>query len=172
MLLTSGVNFGFYRTIPHLSGVVLGFGFLVLCVGFGLGSLFTAFPQLHLVLKVVGGLYLLYLAWRIATTTTISNASADARPMSFMEASLFQWVNPKAWAMAITAVTVYTSTNSPLWSLSLVIAVFLSINMPCVVLWTGFGTAFRRFLENPRVLRWFNRTMGILLVLSIIPMIG
>ena len=118
MLLASGVNFGFRRSLPHLAGVAIGFLWLILAVGFGLGTLLTLFPPLHLGLKIAGGAYLLYLAWKIASARTLSDGkTAAARPMTFFQAVLFQWVNPKAWVMAVTAMEVrkinISSTISP-----------------------------------------------------------
>ncbi len=113
MLLASGVNFGFVRTIPHMLGIGIGFLVLLLAVGFGLGAVLTAFPALHTGLKIAGGVYLLYLAWKIAMSRSLaSKGEAKARPMSFIEAAAFQWVNPKAWVMAITAMAVYTNPDA------------------------------------------------------------
>ena len=106
MLMTSGLNFGFARTLPHCFGVSLGFGFMVLVVGFGLGALFAAYPVLYQVLKYVGAAYLLYLAWRIATATGV-HGDSRARPFTFFQAAAFQWVNAKGWVMAVGAVTAY-----------------------------------------------------------------
>src|SRR5690349_4584797 len=102
MLLASGVNFGIIRTIPHILGIGSGFMTLLLAVGFGLGAVLTAFPVLHLALKIAGGAYLLYLAYRTAMSRSLKDGVAKARPMTFLEAAAFQWVNPKAWVMALT----------------------------------------------------------------------
>ena len=113
MLLASGVNFGFARTVPHMLGISAGFLSLLLGVGFGLGAVLTTFPSLHLVRKIAGGAYLLYLAWRIAMSRSLGRAGeAAARPMTFLEATAFQWVNPKAWVMAVTAMAVYTNPQA------------------------------------------------------------
>ena len=112
MLMASGANFGFGRTLPHLAGVAIGFAILLLAVGLGLGGLFTAFPFLHVVLKVVGAGYLLWLAWKIATAKGVSGKAGGGRPITFLQAVGFQWVNPKGWSMALTAITVYSSGGS------------------------------------------------------------
>ena len=112
MLMASGLNFGLSRTVPHGFGVPLGFGFMVLVVGFGLGAFFAAFPIAYQVLKYVGAAYLLYLAWRIATAAGVHNENARARPFTFFQAAAFQWVNAKAWVMAIGAVTAYAGITS------------------------------------------------------------
>src|SRR5690606_8278943 len=117
MLMASGVNFGFRRTIPHMLGIGVGFLTLLLGVGLGLGAALTAFPALHLALQVAGGVYLLYLAWRVASTRSLGDgASASTRPMTLLEAAAFQWINPKAWVMALTGIAVYSSPESPFLS--------------------------------------------------------
>lgn len=172
MLLASGVNFGFIRTIPHMLGVGIGFFVMLLAVGFGLGAVFTAFPALHLVLKVLGSAYLLYLAWRIATTRSLAKeGKAGTVPMTFLEAAAFQWVNPKAWVMALSAMAIYTNPDRPFLSIWIVAAAFALVNLPSVSSWAGFGTALRGFLSDPVRLKWFNIAMGVLLVLTLWPMV-
>lgn len=172
MLLASGVNFGFVRTIPHMCGIGFGFFTLLLGVGFGLGALLVAFPQLHFALKVLGGAYLLYLAWKIATSRKMgSGGEARARPMSFVEASLFQWVNPKAWVMAVTAMALYQDAQNPYWSVLLIGLVFALTNFPSVSTWAAFGVALRGFLSDPVRLKWFNIAMGVMLAATLWPML-
>ena len=172
MLLASGVNFGFARTIPHAFGIGFGFLSLLLAVGFGLGAVLTAFPVLHTVLKIVGCGYLLYLAWRIAMSRTMASAAdANARPISFLEAAAFQWVNPKAWVMAVTAMAVYTSPEAPFLSVIIIGLVFAAVNVPTVSTWAGFGVAMRGFLANPIRLKWFNIGMGVMLAATLVPML-
>lgn len=172
MLLASGVNFGFRRTVPHMLGIGFGFASLLLGVGFGLGALLTAFPALHLALKLAGGAYLLYLAWRIASSRTLAEAGNALRPMSFGEAAAFQWINPKAWVMAVTAMAIYTSPEEPVLSVLLVATAFALVNVPSVSVWAGFGTALRGWLSDPGRLRWFNVTMGLLLAATLWPMLA
>ncbi|TQV81622.1 LysE family translocator [Denitrobaculum tricleocarpae] len=173
MLLASGVNFGFWRTVPHMFGIAAGFGSLLLCVGFGLGALLTSFPALSIVLKFLGGSYLLYLAWRIAMSRSIGETGTEtgSSPMTFVAAAAFQWVNPKAWMMAITAMTVYSNPNAPYLSVFMIAAAFVVVNFPSVSTWVGFGTMLRSFLEDPVRLKWFNIAMGSLLALTIVPML-
>jgi threonine/homoserine/homoserine lactone efflux protein len=172
MLLTSGVNFGFTRTIPHMLGIGIGFVVLLLAVGLGLGAVLTAFPALHTGLKIAGGAYLLYLAWKIAMSRSIEGkGEAKSRPMTFLEAAAFQWVNPKAWVMAVTAMAVYTDPAAPLWSVFLIGLVFGIVNLPSVSTWAGFGMALRGFLADPTRLKWFNIAMGILLAATLWPMV-
>ena len=174
MLLASGVNFGFSRTIPHMLGIGVGFLTLLFGVGFGLGAVLSAYPALHLALKIGGGAYLLYLAWRIAMARSMGDGGAkqsDARPMTFLEAAAFQWVNPKAWVMAVTAMAIYTTPQAQFLSVTLVAVAFAIVNVPCVSIWAGFGVALRGFLADPVRLKWFNIAMGLMLVASLWPML-
>lgn len=169
MLMASGANFGFRASIPHMIGVSGGFLLLVVAVGLGLGGLFAAYPELHDVLAVAGGLYLLWLAWKIATSSGLGMGEAGARPQTFLQAAAFQWVNPKAWAMALGAVTAYAPRDGYVANILVVSVIFTAINLPCVASWTGFGVGLRRFLDRPAVLRAFNVGMALLLVLSLAP---
>ncbi|GAA4116485.1 LysE family translocator [Aminobacter aganoensis] len=172
MLLASGVNFGFVRTIPHMLGIGIGFLTLLLGVGFGLGAVLSAFPMLHGGLKIAGGAYLLYLAWRIGMSRSLGkDGEAQARPMTFLEAAAFQWVNPKAWVMAVTAMAVYTSPESPFLSVLLISGAFALVNLPSVSSWAGFGMVLRGFLADPVRLKWFNIGMGLLLAATLWPML-
>tara|TARA_R110000868_G_scaffold102649_5_gene282743 strand:- start:2071 stop:2667 length:597 start_codon:yes stop_codon:yes gene_type:complete len=172
MLLASGVNFGFRRTLPHMLGIGVGFFSLLLAVGFGLGALLTAFPSLHLALKIGGGLYLIYLAWRIAMSRSLPGKTDSAgRPMWFIEAAGFQWINPKAWMMAVTSMAIYTNPQSPFASVFLVAGAYVLVNFPSVSVWTGFGVVLRSFLDDPVRLKWFNIAMGVALVLTLLPML-
>ena len=171
MLLASGVNFGFRRTIPHMFGIAVGFAVLLLSVGFGFGAMLKIYPDLYAVLKVLGGAYLLYLSWRIAMTRAVATGNAGKAPMTIWAAAAFQWVNPKAWMMAVTAMSLYTSPEMPYVSVVLVALAFVLVNFPSVSIWAGCGTALRSFLANPVKLKWFNITMGVVLALTTIPMV-
>jgi threonine/homoserine/homoserine lactone efflux protein len=172
MLLASGANFGLRRTVPHLTGVMVGFFVLILCVGLGLGGLFAAYPVLHTVLKVLGGLYLLYLAFKIATADGVGGGKTGGKPQTFWQAAAFQWINPKAWAMALGAVTTYAPQAHYVANVVIIAAVFAAINIPCVTTWAAFGMGLRRFLDRPKVLRAFNLIMAALLVLSLYPIVA
>ncbi|MBB3607510.1 LysE family translocator [Rhizobium sp. BK602] len=171
MLFASGVNFGFRRTIPHMLGIGVGFLSLLLGVGLGLGALLHTVPLLYTVLKFAGGAYLVWIAWKIATSRSISERESGAQPMSFMSAAVFQWVNPKAWVMAVTAMATYTNPQLYLISVLLVGFAFAAVNVPSVSTWAGFGSALRDWLSDPVRLKWFNITMAVLLVLSLWPML-
>ena len=172
MLLASGVNHGFRRTIPHMLGIGVGFLVLLLCVGFGLGEMLQRLPALYLALKVAGGAYLIYLAWRIAMSRSISDGgTVGARPMNFLEAAAFQWVNPKAWAIAIVAMATYTNAANATVSIILVALAFFFVNLPSASIWTMFGSMLREWLNHPTRLKVFNISMAILLVVSLWPML-
>ncbi|MGF6553426.1 LysE family translocator [Paraburkholderia youngii] len=169
MLLASGVNFGFRRTLPHLSGISVGVVLLMLSVGVGLGEAFAHFPVLYTVLEVVSVAYLLYLAWKIGTSGELKLRNGERRPMRFHEAIAFQWVNPKAWMMVLTAATTIHLSNSFGMNAVAMAAVFYVIGFPCICVWAGFGTAMREVLSNPKRLRIFNVAMALLLVGSLYP---
>lgn len=170
MLMASGANFGFRRTVPHMLGVSLGFAMMTFLVGAGLTGLFQTHPVATTALEVVSVAYMLWLAWKIAHAAAPKDRQARGTPMTFLQAAAFQWVNPKAWAMALSAVTLY-SPNRSLWTVALVAAIFGAVNLPSVSLWTLTGQQLRRVLTNPRRLTIFNWTMAGLLVLSLAPVL-
>jgi threonine/homoserine/homoserine lactone efflux protein len=170
MLMASGANFGFARTVPHMLGIAIGFTAMVFLVGMGLAGLFQAEPRAVVALAVVSVAYMLWLAWKIAHAAPPEPGRAGGRPLTFLQAALFQWVNPKAWAMALTAVSVHAPDRS-VWAVAVVALVFGAINFPSVSVWTLVGQEMRRFLTNPARLRAFNWTMAALLVLSLAPVL-
>ena len=170
MLMASGANFGFRRTVPHMLGVSLGFVLMAFLVGVGLAGLFQTYPVAVTALEVVSVVYMLWLAWKIAHAAAPKDREVGVSPMTFLQAAAFQWVNPKAWAMALTAVTVYAPDRS-LWTVALVAAIFGAVNLPSVSLWTLIGQQLRRVLTNARRLTIFNWTMAGLLVLSLAPVL-
>lgn len=172
MLLASGVNFGFARTIPHMLGVNFGFVLMILIVGAGIGQVFAVVPQLYLMLKVISVAYMLWLAWNIATSGPVDkSADSGAKPMTFLAAAAFQWVNPKAWAMILTAVAAYTLPGQFLYSLGVMALVFGFINFPSIACWAGFGVALRDLLRDPARVRIFNYVMAGLLIASLVPVV-
>ncbi|MGE8187073.1 LysE family translocator [Pseudomonas sp. NPDC086278] len=172
MLLASGVNFGFNRTIPHMLGITCGFFVLVVAVGFGLGAVFQTYPLLYTVLRYVGAAYLLYLAWKIAHSGPMSEREGgESQPISYLSAAAFQWVNPKAWIMAIGAISTYTPMQGYFTNVIVIAAVFALINLPSVSVWAGCGTLLRNVLKDQRWLRLFNWGMALLLVASLYPLL-
>lgn len=170
MLLASGVNFGFRRTLPHMLGISVGHGVLVTSIGMGLSGLFQAVPQAMIVLKVVSVVYMLWLAWKIANAAAPEGREAEGKPFSFLQAAAFQWVNPKAWAMALGAISAYSGQGG-LTSVLTIAAVFAAVNLPSVSLWAAMGEGLRGWLQSPARLRAFNWTMAVLLVASLIPVL-
>lgn len=173
MILASGVNFGLRRSLRHLAGICLGFGFMLAVVGLGLHAVLDAYPIILKTLRYVGAAYLLWLAYKLATAAPPSaQGTGNAQPMGFWAAVAFQWVNPKAWIMTMTAMTTYVLPTQPQTSQVLWLsAVFMLVNIPCVSAWAVFGSAMRALLQNPVRLRIFNITMALGLVASLYPML-
>jgi threonine/homoserine/homoserine lactone efflux protein len=171
MLFASGMNFGYQRTIPHILGIAAGFFLMLVSVGLGLGQLLERFPLVYQGLKFAGGAYLLHLAWRIANAGPLEAGEGRGRPMRFYEAVAFQWVNPKAWVMAVTAMAAYSDGAKFLASIGIIAVTFTLINLPCVSTWAVFGAGLKRFLSNRRTLRLFNVAMALALVASLWPML-
>jgi threonine/homoserine/homoserine lactone efflux protein len=167
MILASGANYGVARSLPHLLGISLGHALMVLLVGVGLAGVFDALPWTRALLAAVSVCYLLWLAWRIATAPPPERAAVDGRPLTFLEAATFQWVNPKAWTMSLSAVTLFAAGGA--WAVPLVALAFLMVNLPSVSCWLLLGVQMRRWLTSPARLRAFNWTMAALLVASLGP---
>lgn len=170
MLMASGANYGFTRSIPHMMGISIGFALMIVLVGAGLAQIFEAYPVSYTVLKALSVLYLSYLAWKIATAAPIRKSAEEGRPMTFLQAAAFQWVNPKAWAMALTALSVY-APGQTLAAFALVAVIFATVNLPAITLWTVLGQQMARVLTNPRRLTIFNWTMAGLLIASLYPVL-
>jgi len=175
MLLASGANFGLRRTVPHMLGISLGHAFMVSMVGLGLLQVFELYPWVRTALMVICAVYLLYLAWKVANAAPPADAPSDARPLTFLQAAAFQWVNPKAWYMAIYAQTNFAPEDGIMGMVWLgaitVAAIFAVTNLPSVTVWAWGGVKIRRWLDGPGRLRAFNITMAVLLVLSLYPML-
>jgi threonine/homoserine/homoserine lactone efflux protein len=167
--MNSGANFGFKKTIPHMLGVGMGFTLMIALVGLGVIKLFDAFPLSYEILKVLSIMYLLYLAFKIATSTgNIEQKSSSAKPFNFVQAALFQWINPKAWTMALTSISIYAPTKS-LSAVLLVAIVFGIVNLPCISAWVVLGQKIQILLTDKKRLRAFNISMALLLILSLYP---
>jgi threonine/homoserine/homoserine lactone efflux protein len=167
MLTSSGIRFGFQRSIPHMLGITVGFGSMLALSAAGIGTLIVAMPAIHVVLKVLGSAYLLTLAWQLRSMGFQQNGSAAARPMSFLGAAAFQYVNPKAWVMAVTGASAFLPIVQPVWfAIALFCIVFCTVNLPCISLWTGTGAALRRYLTQPLWQRVFCAVMMALTVYS------
>jgi len=172
MLASSGLNYGVRRTVPHMAGITVGFMVMLLVVGLGLGTVLQQSPVLHRGLQWVCVAYLLYLAWQIATAQPATVQSQGSKPFSFLQAALFQWVNPKAWVFSTGVVAVYVPAAEFFLNLFVAMLVCGLTNIPSVFIWTWFGRSLRCFLQKPAAVRRFNVCMGLLLVLSLYPMMG
>ncbi|MCL4068574.1 LysE family translocator [Pseudomonas sp. GX19020] len=170
MLIASGVNFGFRRTIPHMLGICLGVVSLVLLTGLGVAGLFRLWPPALNVLKGLSVAYMLWLAWKIAMSSAPGERGTGAKPMTLIQAAAFQWVNPKAWAMALGGVAAYVP-HPDAGSLALAAIAFALVSIPSTSTWAAAGQGLQRWLSHPSCLRIFNWTMAVLLVLSLWPVI-
>jgi threonine/homoserine/homoserine lactone efflux protein len=171
MLLASGANFGLRRTVPHMFGISVGHSVMVFLVGVGLIGLFDAWPTSYVILKWMSVAYLAWLAWKIASAEPVMLQSTQrAQPMSFLGAAAFQWVNPKAWQMAVTAVTAYLAQQT-MAGVALVAIVFACTNLPSITLWVVLGEQMRRVLTSPARMRAFNVIMAVMLLATLWPVL-
>ena len=177
MMLASGVNFGFRRSVPHWLGICGGFTFMLCAVGLGLHTLLADHPALYDLMRYAGSAYLIWMAWRLAAATAAPASQDDdapkseARPLGVWAAAAFQWVNPKAWVMAVTAMSAYLPARAQAIDVVVLALLFGVINLPCVACWAGGGAALRRFLHDPLRLRIFNISMALALLASLYPML-
>ena len=163
MLTASGANFGFRRTLPHIFGVVIGCLVLLAAVALGLGAVFEQWPQLQTVLKVIGGAYLLWLAWKIASAPPPAAADDQGKPLTFLQAAAFQFANPKAWIMSISGVASFTLAGDAfVASALLLMGLMVAVSIPSISIWAGFGVMIGRLLTTARHWRYFNISMGAL----------
>lgn len=170
MLMASGANFGVRRTLPHWLGIGTGFTAMVIVVGLGLMNVFEMFPIIYTALKVLSVAFLLYLAWKIANAAPLGETGTVGKPMTFFQAVAFQWVNPKAWAMALTAITVYAPSQSVV-AIVTTAFIFGAINLPSCSIWMFIGRQIHRFLTDPLRMRVFNIVMSLLLLTSLYPLL-
>tara|TARA_R110000851_G_scaffold100161_2_gene215676 strand:+ start:414 stop:1007 length:594 start_codon:yes stop_codon:yes gene_type:complete len=171
MLLASGANFGFKKTLPHMVGIVVGLSALTLVVGGGLMALFEAYPILNTWLSILSAAYLLWLAWKIATAAPLKENDGKGKPMTLLQAAAFQWVNPKAWAMGLSAITLY-APNKTLVSVLIVASVFAVVSFPAISVWAWLGIVVRQWLNSHTRYRVFNISMALLLIASLYPVLN
>ncbi|WP_022941823.1 LysE family translocator [Psychromonas hadalis] len=167
MLMTSGANIGFYRTIPHMLGILFGFSFMIILVGLGLMQILTSYPTLQSTLQGLCLAYLLYLAYKIATSNNLDNNQPHYKPMSLLSAAGFQWINPKGWSLALSALTLYSSGMNSHYAVYIIAAVFFVAYIPSACLWVFAGQKMQKMLSDPKNLKGFNYSMASLLVLSL-----
>lgn len=170
MLMSSGTNYGFQKTIPHLLGVSLGCGILILSACLGLIQLFDAYPLTYKIMNVICPAYLLYLTYKIATADpNFKNSKKASRPMNFIEAMLFQWMNPKAWTMAITAASLYIIADN-LYGIIITTAIFTFIMLPCICVWAVLGQHITQWMTSTLRLKAFNYVMATSLLVTLLVM--
>ena len=172
MLTTTGLNFGVRRGIPHLLGICIGFPVMLALIGLGFGTLFQLYPVLHEIIKIIGIVYLLYLAWKIANSSGGISTVSQSRPINFWQSAAFQWINPKAWIMGSSALAAYTTLDDSFFvQVAIVCVTFMVITFPCAGVWLFFGAGLQKFLRDPAHLKLFNIAMALLLVGSILPVV-
>jgi threonine/homoserine/homoserine lactone efflux protein len=172
MIMASGINYGIKKSIPHLCGICLGLPIMIIMIGLGFSIVFEMYPFLHQIIKILGVLYLVYLAWLIAKSSPKSFKNKKSHPMTFVQGVMFQWVNPKAWVIATSAISAYTNTSSSVnTQIILISLIFLAVEFPCVGVWLVFGTGIKRFLKSEQMQRAFNICMALLLIASVMPVI-
>ena len=170
MLLSSGLTYGFRRSIPHIAGIAIGFAFMVGTVGLGLGAVFVAYPVLQTILKYAGAAYLVYLAAAIAMSGPVASGQDNARgPMTFWGAAMFQWVNAKGWVMVIGTITAYAGIASFPWNIAIQVLLSLMLGAVSTSIWALSGSSLRSFMTSPRAVRAFNIVMAVLLLASLYP---
>ncbi len=171
ILMASGMNYGFRRTIPMIAGVCIGFPFMIGVIGLGLGKVFEIYPLVYTVMKYGGAAYMLWLAWKIATSTPSSEAAAAGKPLTFLQGAAFQWINPKAWIMAGTALSAYTLPQNYYLGVLTVVLTFVVMGFTSASGWALFGSSLRHVMNDPRYFRAINIALAITLVASLVPML-
>lgn len=171
MLISSGLNHGIKNSLPHYFGVIFGFPVLVTFIGFGLGAFFTQYPSFHQAIKILGVSYLLYLAWKIANTKSTNTGSNLQKPLTFFQAAAFQWVNPKAWVIAIGAIATFTTHGNISTQIIFIIFAYFLASLSCMGIWLVIGASLQTLIERPRQFQLLNIAMAFVLMVSIIPMV-
>lgn len=172
LVAASGARFGMKRTLPHMLGISVGFPVMLVAVAFGAGAVLQATPWLQVGLRWMGAAYLLWLAWTIARSAPhLGTAAAGRRPMGFLQAALFQWINPKAWVIAVGAVVTFTSSEGRFGQALALACIFALICLPCVMFWTSVGVGASKMLRTERALHRFDLVMAALLAASLVPLL-
>lgn len=171
ILLTLSGRFGHRGAIPHLFGMVVGLSTMVIAMSAGLGAFFAAYPTVYQVMKYVGFAYVLYMAWRIYRAALPEPGQGEGKPTTLWRATLFQWVNPKAWIVIATFVTAYVPVELGPLSILIALAMFIGFTMPGAVVWVFVGTLLSRWLRTPRSRRAFTTVMALVLIASMVPVL-
>lgn len=167
MIMDSGMHFGIQKSLPHYLGICLGFPIMFLMVALGLGAIFTEYAWIKHLLKILGSIYMLYLSWQILTSSNKVNVNLIRKPFHFFQAVIFQWINPKAWLMAISTISIFTLSNHYIYNAIIISVVYFLMCIPCVGIWLLFGKFLQRILTKDSHRIWFNILMALALVGSI-----
>jgi threonine/homoserine/homoserine lactone efflux protein len=172
MLMASGINFGLKRTMPLVLGVMIGFPFMIGCIGLGLGKIFEIYPIIYTTMKYVGAAYMLWLAWKIAMEKPAGeNGKEVGNPITFFQACALQWVNPKAWVMAVTSLSAYTVSGNYYFGVLMVVLIAMVMGIGSATTWAMFGVGLKHILNDARYFRIINVMLGLALVASLVPML-
>lgn len=173
MLLSSGLSFGYKKTIPHMLGVILGFPLMIFAIGIGLNVVFERYPFIYTLLKIVGSIYLFWMAYKIAYNKgkySIDNTNEKNKPFSFIQIVFFQWVNPKAWIMSVTTISIFISSNeNSFYQLLIICFTHVLIGVISTNTWVLGGVFLKKFIHDEKNIGIFNKTMALLLIISIVP---
>lgn len=170
MLMASGMNFGIKNSIPHVLGICVGFPVMVILIGLGISVVFEKYPVLHEIIKILGVVYLLYLSWLIASASPDNLEGKKSKPFTLLQAALFQWVNPKAWVVATSSISAYTTLDDNIyWQILGIAGVFFFAALFTAGTWLIFGKGIKHVLQSSRQQRTFNIAMSLLLVASVVP---
>ncbi len=173
MLMSAGANFGFRRSIPHIMGIAVGCQVLLWAIALGLGQLLEAYPSAALLLKVCGGMFLLYMAYQLARPRKSKlDVDREIKPLTFLQAALFQWVNPKAWLMLITVISTFSDREHFFLSVLTIAVIFFFMGFPLISAWNVGGVALKGWLQQGQRLTRFNQAMAALLLLTMYPMLS
>jgi threonine/homoserine/homoserine lactone efflux protein len=167
MIMNSGMNFGIQKSLPHYLGICFGFPAMVLMVALGLGVVFMEYAWIKHLLKILGSIYMLYLVWQILISSSKANLGKIRKPLSFLQAAMFQWVNPKAWLMAISTISIFTISSHYFNNALIISVVYFLMCIPCIGAWLVFGKFLQRILKKDSYRLWFNIFMALALIGSI-----
>jgi threonine/homoserine/homoserine lactone efflux protein len=172
MLTASGANFGFRRTVPHLLGIATGHAIQMIAVSAGLGALFAAWPVLQTILQWVGAAYLVFLGWKLIRSGEVHEGHAP-QPVTFLQAAVFQFVNPKAWVMSLSGAAIFLPEGMGLLAATLaILSVMVIVNLPCITVWAVFGSALRGVLKRKPARLAFNIAMAVALAATGVIMVA
>lgn len=169
LVMLSGARFGLKKTFPLILGIACGVALQLIAIGLGLNQIFQWFPILQLLFSLIGTAYILWLAWKIATSGPLQMRLEEKPSLGFVQGAMFQWVNPKAWIMSISTIATYFAVNHQFSAILYAALILLLISIPCVGIWAVAGKLLRRLLMQPKFALIFNVTMALALLLAVLP---